>query len=98
MENKAYKVKITSIDHDTGTETVEAERELKSVFLLGDNAEDEKSFATIILNTSIMKIAAMLASGSDTAHAVKLANVMLGMTEKKASGLEDLLLSAMMKG
>lgn len=98
MENKVYKVKISSVDKETGNETVESNLTLKNVFLLGESVEDKKSFASVIMNTSLMTIAMMLASNEETQPVVKLANVMIGLVKDKSARVEDALLNAIMEG
>lgn len=95
--SKYYKAFITSIDRDTGVESFEEELTLENMFLMGDRANSESGFSTLILNTSIMNIAAMLASSEKAVYAVRLANVLLEMKNKEES-CETELLNAIMGG
>lgn len=98
MANKTYKVSIVCTDNDTGNEETVSDLTLNNVFLLGETVEKKGKFASIIMNTSIMDVAAMLASGNETKSIVRLASVMVELGKNRAESFEDELLNAIMKG
>lgn len=98
MANKVYKVKIISVDKDTGIENVDVDSTLANVFMVGGRVENERSFTSIIMGTSVMEAASMLASGKETVPVVKLASCLIELQQRKSSDLEDDFLNAIMEG
>ena len=98
MANEFYKVKIISVDKDTGVETVEVDDTMANVFMVGESTEDEKHFRSIVMGVSNLRIATMLASSENTIAAVKLANCLLDLQKRESSVFEDAFLNAIMKG
>lgn len=98
MANKVFKVKIISVDNDTGIENVEVDKTLASVFMVGANPNDEDHFSSIVMGISTTAAATMLASSESTVPAVRLANCMLDLQKMKSSNVEDAFLNLIMKG
>lgn len=98
MANEVYKVKITSVNKETGIETVELDETLSSVFMVGENPEDERRFRSIVMGVSMMRIATMLASSESTVPAVRLANCLIDLEKRESFNFEDAFLNAIMKG
>jgi len=98
MENKVYKLKIISVDKDTGVENVEVDDTLANVFMVGANPNDEDHFSSIVMGISTMAAATMLASSESTVPAVRLANCLIDLARMKSSRVEDAFLNAIMKG
>lgn len=98
MANEVYKVKIISVDKDTGVEKVEVDDTLANVFMVGAIPEDENRFSSIVMGVSTMAAATMLASSKSTVPAVRLANCLLDLQRMKSSNAEEAFLNAMMKG
>lgn len=98
MANEFYKVKIISVDKDTGAEKVEFDDALSSIFMVGENPEDERHFASFVMGVSMMSAATMLASSKNTIPAVKLANCLIDLEKRESFNFEDAFLNAIMKG
>lgn len=98
MANEVYKVKIISVDKDTGVEKVEVDDTMSSVFMVGENPEDERRFCSILMGVSMLRAATMLASAENTIPAVRLANCLIDLERMKSSNVEDTILNAIMKG
>lgn len=98
MANEVYKVKIISVDKETGIKKVEVDDTLASVFMVGENPEDERHFQSIVMGISMMRAATMLASSENTIPAVRLANCMLDLQKREPFNFEDAFLNAIMKG
>lgn len=97
---KHFIVSITEVNEETG-ETRELlnedENKFKSVVLTGE-CKDEERCAEVLINTNLMQIAALIASGRKLSIAAKLAMVAMQAREERMSGIEDLLSSSIEGG
>lgn len=89
-----YRVVCTKIDEDGNEENVFDE--LYDGFTLLGTCMDDGRMNEVVMHDNIANIAAKMASGEHTSIAARLACLMMDMDKKKASGLEDLLIDAMM--
>lgn len=95
-----FKMVLTKVVMDDETkavvsEEVVSEEEYKGVAVLGECFDDER-MNEVVLHLSLADIASMLASGTHTSVACKLASIMMDMTTDKAAAKESLLAALMM--
>ena len=96
-----FKMVLTKVvtDDVTGavvSEEVVAEEEYTGVAVLGECADGHMN--EVVMHLSLGDIASMLASGTHTSVACKLANLMMDMTTDKAAAKENLLAALLMHG
>ena len=84
---KVYRVVITAIDSETNTETVEVDNKFTGLTLVADHVGDEGRMAEIVL----------LAAGSKTSVAVRLAAMLMDLEAQDLGKKEDALLRSIME-
>lgn len=92
---KLYRVVITEIDTENGTETVELDDQYMGLTLVADCADGER-MSEIVLHDNVLNMANKLAAGSKTHKAVKLAAMMMDMKKDDAADAESALLRRIM--
>lgn len=97
-----FKMVLTKVvtDDSTGavvSEEVVSDEVYKGVAVLGECADDGR-MNEVVMRLSLADIASMIASGTHTSVACKLANIMMDMTTDKAAAKENLLAALLMHG
>ena len=95
-----FKMVLTKVvtDDSTGavvSEEVVSDEVYKGVAVLGECADDGR-MNEVVMHLSLADIASMIASGTHTSVACKLANIMMDMTTDKAAAKENLLAALLM--
>lgn len=95
-----FKMVLTKVVTDDETkavvsEEVVSEEEYKGVAVLGKCADDER-MNEVVMHLSISDIASMIASGTHTSVACRLANLMMDMQKDMQGKKEDLLAALLM--
>ncbi len=93
--DKIYRVNITEVDPETGTETEVLNDNYAGLTLSADCGDGR--MAEVIMHDTIYDLSVRLAQGEKTSKAVRLANALMAIKQDKTNNFETTLMRAIME-